>query len=92
MFLGVEIGVGTFFGLGALSWRPRTLDLESFTDRNVVFKFLFWQIVDRTSPGFDMSKIQLVESWYDSSSPSLLILVLVDFFIMGRCQIIGTQF
>ena len=92
MFLGVEIGVGTFFGLGALSWRPRTLDLESFTDRNLVFKFLCWLIVDGTSPGYDMSKGQLVESWRDSSSQRLLIYVLVEFFIMGRCQIIGTQF
>ena len=47
-------------GMGLICWRPRTLDLESCAGRNLVFKFLFWQIVDRTSPDIDMSKSQLL--------------------------------
>ena len=97
MILGVKIGVGTFLvwdlGLGSgeiqRPWSgPVVLETPHLGPRkflqveNLVFKFLFWQIVDRTSPDIDMSKSQLVESWYDSGSQSLLILVLVIFVIM----------
>ena len=48
---------------------PRKLQTQKFG-----FNFLCWLIVDRTSPGNDLSNVQLTELWDNSVGRSLLIL------------------